>query len=309
MARHRNKKTHCLNCDYEFKESENYCPNCSQENHDLKIPFKHFIEEILEGIFHFDSKVWLSIKTLFFYPGKITKDFLAGKRVSFVPPIRLYVFFSFIFFFLLNIVTTVDKDKKDDKLVDVLKEKLSKIDTTDGVKITGMDSLQIILESDSIVGKKQEDIKKLRKFMNMDRGQLSELNHQIYKYMSFALFFLLPIFALLMKLIYFRSHKYYYEHLIAAIHYHVIIFIILILCIPVYYFKLPWFLFPILLFSAFVYFVYSLKIVYNQSLRKSIVKAFLIFMIYSFILLLAGIACTVMVSYQLFTQYLSFSFI
>lgn len=291
MARHRNKKTHCLNCDYSFKEEENYCPNCSQENHDLKIPFKHFVEEFLEGIFHFDSKIWLSIKTLFIYPGKITKDFLAGKRVSFVPPIRLYVFFSFIFFFCLNM--TLDKKNEDKNITELIKFQAK----DDSVNIA-IDSFKNAVESDSFVkdtsSKKVQN--KLRKILNLKGKDVNIINQTIYKYMSFALFLLLPIFALIMKLVYYRSHKYYYEHFIAAIHYHVIIFIILLISLGIFKLDLSPLLNIGVFIGAFLYFAYSLKVVYDKSWANSILKAFIIFILYGMILLIIGIAITAYVS-------------
>lgn len=298
MSKRRNKKTYCLNCDYSFNKEENYCPNCSQENHDLKIPFRHFVEEFLEGLFHFDSKMWLSLKTLFFYPGKITNDFLEGKRVRFVPPIRLYVFFSFIFFFLLNIVTHVDEKEKDIKVIDIIKEK-SKQDTAN--KISNLDSVQYLIEQDTTMSKSEiAFFKNFKKVMNLNKEQLSNLNQTIYKYMSYALFLLLPIFALIMKLIYYRSHKFYYEHLIAAIHYHIIIFIILILSIPIFVLHLPFWLILILIFATYVYFVFSLKVVFKQGLGKSILKATLIFLLYGIILSITTLICTLIVSYNYF---------
>lgn len=293
MARLRNKKTHCLNCDYEFRESENYCPNCSQENHDLKIPFKHFVEEILEGIFHFDSKVWLSIKTLFFYPGKITKDFLAGKRVSFVPPIRLYVFFSFVFFFCLNL--TLDKKNEDKNITELLK-----FEAQDDSLNIEIDSFKKAIETDtlSITKEQKEGRDKIKQIINLKGKDVNIINQTIYKYMSFALFLLLPIFALIMKLVYYRSHKFYYEHFIAAIHYHVMIFIILLISLAIYKLDLPVFLNIGVFIAAFIYFIYSLKVVYEKSWANSILKAILIFILYGFILLIVAVSITAYVSYS-----------
>lgn len=297
MARRRNKKTHCLNCNYSFNQSENYCPNCGQENHDLKIPFSHFVEEFLEGILHFDSKVWHTLKTLFFYPGKITNDFLEGKRVSFVPPIRLYVFFSFIFFLTLNFVFS-HKDE-DKKLTQILAEE-GKADKEEISK--AFDSLEFKVNmEDSIGAKKSHDIeRKLRKIGSMTGGDINQLNQKIYKILSFALFFLLPVFALIMKLMYRSSHKFYYEHFIAAIHYHVIIFIILLIAIGFYAISLPSAAYLILFIGALVYFIHSLKVVYHQSWLRTSVKAILIFWVYALILLLVIIATAAFVGAKYF---------
>jgi hypothetical protein len=283
MARRRNKKTHCLNCQYSFNQEENFCPNCGQENHDLKIPISHFIEEFLEGILHFDSKVWHTLKTLFFYPGKITNDFLEGKRVSFVPPIRLYVFFSFIFFLTLSLVFNhKDEDKKLTQII--AEEGKAKPEEITNV----FDSLEFKVNmEDSLGAKKSKNIEnKLRKLGSMTGRDINQINQKIYKTLSFALFFLLPVFALIMKLMYRSSKKYYYEHFIAAIHYHVILFILLLVAVGFYALSLPGASYLILFFGALVYFIHSLRVVYHQSWMKTTVKAVLIFWVYGVLLLI-----------------------
>ena len=95
----------CANCHYAFVPDEpaEFCPRCGQQNHDVNIGFGHVAEEFLEGIFHFDGKVFRTAGLLLFKPGELTRRFLAGHRVPYVPPIRLYVFISFVFFFVLSL--------------------------------------------------------------------------------------------------------------------------------------------------------------------------------------------------------------
>ncbi|MFD1467436.1 DUF3667 domain-containing protein [Hymenobacter caeli] len=104
MAHHATKQAACANCDYAFVpgEPDEFCPSCGQQNHAVEIGFGHVAEEFLEGIFHFDGKVFSTAKLLLFRPGELTRRFLAGHRVPYVPPIRLYVFISFVFFLLLG---------------------------------------------------------------------------------------------------------------------------------------------------------------------------------------------------------------
>lgn len=70
------KNIHCPNCDYKFREIENFCPNCGQDNHSHKIPLKHYIIEFLEGTIHFDTKVFKTFRLLLFRPGQLTKDYM-----------------------------------------------------------------------------------------------------------------------------------------------------------------------------------------------------------------------------------------
>lgn len=103
MAHHGPSLSACANCGYAFPPDApaEFCPQCGQQNHEINISFGHLIEETLEGLFHFDGKVFQTIKLLLFRPGVLTRRFLAGHRVPYVPPVRLYVFLSFVFFLLL----------------------------------------------------------------------------------------------------------------------------------------------------------------------------------------------------------------
>lgn len=102
MSDHHNKLTVCPNCATSLGPHDNFCPNCGQENHEVKLPLGHILYEFVESITHFDNKLWNSLKAIFTSPGKMTAEFLEGKRVRYVPPARLYVFVSVIFFFLVG---------------------------------------------------------------------------------------------------------------------------------------------------------------------------------------------------------------
>ena len=98
----RRKTDTCLNCCNPLRPEDNYCPICGQENHNLKIPAAHLALEAIESFIHIDSKLWNTLKATFTKPGKITLDYLEGKRMQYVPPVKLYVFVSFIFFLLVG---------------------------------------------------------------------------------------------------------------------------------------------------------------------------------------------------------------
>lgn len=108
-SKHRNKHQVCPNCQYQVGE-QNFCPECGQENHDLNLPFGHLVLEGLENTFHFDTKLWTSLITVFTKPGQITKDFVEGKRARHIPPFRMYVLIAVVFFFVVNAFT--DKEVK-----------------------------------------------------------------------------------------------------------------------------------------------------------------------------------------------------
>jgi hypothetical protein len=107
MAHHATHLPACANCGYSFPADApaEFCPRCGQQNHEVNISFGHLVEETLEGLFHFDGKVFRTAGLLLFRPGVLTRRFLEGQRMPYVPPVRLYVFLSFVFFLLLSSVT------------------------------------------------------------------------------------------------------------------------------------------------------------------------------------------------------------
>jgi hypothetical protein len=102
MPKNRIKSDTCLNCHTFLRPEDNYCPNCGQENKTHIIAVKHLLFEVFEDLFHFVTKLWNTLKASFTRPGKITIDYLEGKRARYVPPVKFYVFVSFIFFLLLG---------------------------------------------------------------------------------------------------------------------------------------------------------------------------------------------------------------
>ncbi len=111
------KSDTCLNCQTPLKPEDNYCPNCGQENNHRIVPVSHLLFETVESFVHIDSKLWNTLKATFTRPGKITVEYLEGKRASYVPPVKFYVFVSFVFFLLVGMQSddTIDGAYKSNK--------------------------------------------------------------------------------------------------------------------------------------------------------------------------------------------------
>lgn len=89
----------CKNCDAALDGP--YCPTCGQRDVDLERPFLELASEILKETFDVDGRAWRTIKMLFAQPGRLTSEFLAGKRKTYTPPLRLYIFISVSFFIIM----------------------------------------------------------------------------------------------------------------------------------------------------------------------------------------------------------------
>lgn len=98
LGHHAPSHTHCQNCGAELRGA--FCHQCGQHDFDFHRSFGHVFFETLESFFHFDEKFFRTIITLLFEPGRLSADFNAGKRASQMPPFRLYLFVSVLFFFI-----------------------------------------------------------------------------------------------------------------------------------------------------------------------------------------------------------------
>lgn len=102
------RSTQCRNCYHPLDVSDQYCPNCSQLNSTKKLTFNDFFNEFFAGIFAYDSRFYRTLGILLFKPGKISKDYIEGKRVRYANPYRFYLSASIIFFLIWSFTHEVE---------------------------------------------------------------------------------------------------------------------------------------------------------------------------------------------------------
>jgi hypothetical protein len=94
----------CLNCGTVLQGP--FCHYCGQPDRNFMRFFPVLLRELLEDFLDFDSRFMRTIKPLLFRPGKLTRDYLDGRRYRYTPPLRLYIFSSIACFFLAAIITS-----------------------------------------------------------------------------------------------------------------------------------------------------------------------------------------------------------
>lgn len=103
--------TACANCGAEL--SGRFCHRCGQSSH-VHRSLLHMFEELLHGIFHFETKAWRTVPLLLFRPGRLTREYIEGKRVRYVGPLPLFLFMMFVMFMVFSF--TGSKDDEQGKL-------------------------------------------------------------------------------------------------------------------------------------------------------------------------------------------------
>lgn len=101
----------CLNCNYVVENR--FCSNCGQENIDTRKSFHHLFIHFFEDLTHYENAFWRTIKNLILRPSSLTKEYLSGKRMSYLAPVRLYIFISFVTFFLLSVIPNSSEEEED----------------------------------------------------------------------------------------------------------------------------------------------------------------------------------------------------
>ncbi len=178
------------------------------------------MRDLAGDLFAFDARVWRTFGPLLHRPGFLTVEYFAGRRVRYVPPLRLYVFIGFAFFGVmavtgggpLRFVTRMDGESvpigsEGDSMRDESEERTpgSSIDPVDQ-EVSGERDERSLLENS------------FEEKAHRAAGDLEGFNAAIIGTLSYVHFLLVPIFAALLKL-FWRRH-YYIEHLVFGLHFH-----------------------------------------------------------------------------------------
>ena len=97
----------CENCSSVLQGS--YCHVCGQHAHSPLHNFAHAVEEVFESFWHLDGRIFRTVRDLF-VPGRVAAGYLAGHRVRYVAPLRLFVIVSLLTFFVGKATLHIDKD-------------------------------------------------------------------------------------------------------------------------------------------------------------------------------------------------------
>jgi hypothetical protein len=336
----------CLNCGTDTPGR--YCPSCGQENIEPKQSVWHLINHFFSDITHFDGKFFVTVKDLFAKPGFLSREYMVGRRASYLDPIRMYIFtsafFFLIFFSLFNVKKMKISEESNQELLadssfralmsqaktarDSLKilEKYKPWETplvrisedsaniNPGLQI-GMvkgyhspadyDSIQKKLPADQRDGwfKRRLNIRmiEIAQQYHKDRGVLfRELINNFLHGFPKMLFISLPVFALLLKLLYFRRREFYYvDHGIFSIHLFIFSFLMLLVFFGLNELRsgtgwswLGWLYAPVLIYP-FVYYYKAMRRFYGQGRGKTLLKYILLsilsFFVQVFIFLTAAL--------------------
>lgn len=339
----------CLNCNAEL--TGRYCHICGQENIEPKETVWGLVSHFFYDITHFDGKFFSTTRYLITRPGFLPKEYIKGRRASYLHPIRMYVFSSALFFLIFFTMFKPDKiaqgdwgsktNFKDSALqLDIardiaLRAMRSKDDSLDMINIFGEAKAQVIADRARDKARK-DSLKKAKAIKNPDKrttwfdasdeyesveqydsaqqalrpelrdgwwarkaarrnielsNRWREDNKKFVRDMAdtflhmlpYLLFLSLPLYALLMKLLYFRHKQFYYvEHGIFFIYQYIFTFIFLLIYFSIIELRqytdqgwIGWF--EAALIIGGIYYTYkAMRKFYGQGRAMTLLKFFLL---------------------------------
>jgi hypothetical protein len=95
--------TACLNCGTGLEGP--FCFYCGQPDRNFMRFFPALLRDLLDDLLDLDSRFMRTLKPLLFKPGKLTRDYMIGRRFRYTPPMRLYIFSSIAFFLLATLLS------------------------------------------------------------------------------------------------------------------------------------------------------------------------------------------------------------
>ncbi|MGE0587804.1 MAG: DUF3667 domain-containing protein [Cyclobacteriaceae bacterium] len=297
----------CLNCG--AKLNGLFCSECGQKNIPKRQTLGELAENFLGSFFSYESKFLRSVKHLLVRPGFLAMEYNDGRRERYYHPARMYVFISFIFFFLFFSLPGSDDNSDgfeisgDDRRE--IRQGLNETGIPEGDSIelrhedgriessaqgkgfsfsgpayssrAAYDSAQHALAPEARDGwlfrKLNEKTSSLNERYKGDSKEFGkDFEEAFMNNFSKVLFFLLPVFALVLKLLYLRRDFYYSEHLVFSIYYYN--FFYLAAAIQLLFGLVSWLEWAATLIGLWilVYLLLAMKRMYNQSWKKTIVK-------------------------------------
>ena len=218
------QEDNCLNCGQ--KVHTRFCSHCGQENKEPYETFWGLLFHFVEDIFHYDGKLFSTVKVLFTKPGLLSAEYLNGKRTSYLHPIRFYLFTS-AFFFICLFYVFHPLEKHFEKSAIKPQKELSdpiiafKNGFMDGQKanpktyeayLVEQGKLPVANRDSEFEQKLIKQVYSISKEYTTSEDLLEALIDTMLHKMSTILFMALPLLAFMLQLVFIRRKGFYYMH-------------------------------------------------------------------------------------------------
>jgi hypothetical protein len=212
-----------------------YCYNCGQHAHESARSISALTHDAWHLATHIDGRFWQSLYILLLKPGKLTKEYFAERRARYLPPVRLYLVLS-VLFFAFGLATPAKHSVPPTAAAanaaapsNAAPEEAA-AEKVPAAKKKSRKSILRISNCDNII----TSIPGMQDFMRQacarnpdDYAELVE--HAFVANIPKMMFVFVPMMALVMLILYWWPKRYYVEHLVFFLHSHAAIFLLLLI--------------------------------------------------------------------------------
>jgi hypothetical protein len=226
VSGHQQVSANCHNCGKAV--ADNYCAHCGQETR-LHMPsLGEFLHEFVGHYVALEGKLWGTILRLLFRPGGLTNEYLAGRRRRYVEPLRIYLTVSILFFALMRLAgPTLYSTTGTAALPQRAPEAAAAVHTAGKAPVAESEdkdeeknkvalALRLPPAVERWVPGVRHAAERFDALDNAARGKV--LSESFFHYAPYAMFCLMPLFALYLKLLYLGTGRRYGEHLLFGLH-------------------------------------------------------------------------------------------
>jgi hypothetical protein len=257
--------------------SGRFCPACGQAVGPPDLSLIGFLRETTRELTNWDGKVPATLRTLLVRPGRLTLDFLEGRRARWLPPLRVYLICSLAFFVSKPLIqATTGRSPRELARVTLSETRSGSLTP---------EERQVIAEGlpGRIFGVER---------LERAAAQPARLNQEIDAAFPRAMFVLLPVFALLTNLAWRRTRSEYPAHLYVALHTHAAVFAALLVATTLAALIPSDTVAGVVFVALFVYVVWyattALHRVFDGPWPLDLAKTCLVGLVYLFCLLVTG---------------------
>lgn len=205
----------CANCGAELTGP--YCAQCGQQDRERIGPLRLLLTEAADELLSLDTRLARTLRGLFTRPGFLTNAYTSGRRAAFVPPLRLFLLSGFVFLLVLGLGRQITSPQGEPMISGFIKVDLDQ---------ASIDSIQVRVDAFEAEGTLTSSLR-AQFFRSLIRASedTEAVNRAFLERLSLVAVLLLPVVALLLKMIFRR--RYYVEHLVFALHLHAFAFLTL----------------------------------------------------------------------------------
>jgi hypothetical protein len=283
----------CRNCGAPL-EGE-YCSHCGQREGRGDLHFSEAIGELADDVVAWDSRLWRTLWPLVFKPGYLTAEFIAGRKARYVAPFRLYLIISFVLFLVISASDHTISVGREDSSGEVL---VAPIEIGDPNAVTTADvssgtDREIDLADENSPQWLQDLDQRLEDNASTIQQEPGDFLDKILERLPQTMFFMLPLFALLLRLCYLFSPFHYLQHLVFALHYHSFFYLLYLIATIIE--LLGWHAGDIIFLLFLIYLPLALRRAYSSGTGGAIGKSLFIYPSYA-IMLLMGFAAVLLLT-------------